>query len=110
MTTVENIAAMAAALNPATSVSHHIPFYPPAALIQTQWFIPSPTRNFHAEQLTADADKISVGNGGGGGEQPLDLTISSRSVNSNSSMGPMDGSKVPVNLRLPILDTKHILR
>ncbi|GJQ87442.1 hypothetical protein Trydic_g19207 [Trypoxylus dichotomus] len=113
MTTVENIAAIAAAaaLNPTSSVPHHIPFYPPAAaLIQSQWFMQGATRNFHPDRLVADAaDKISVGGGGGGGEQPLDLTISSKSTNSNSGAGPLDGSKGPVNIRLPMLDTKHIL-
>ncbi|KAK9736544.1 CENP-B N-terminal DNA-binding domain [Popillia japonica] len=105
MTTVENIAAIAAvALNPASSVSHHMPFYTPAAL---QWFMPGAARNFHTDRLTADVEKTSAGTG----EQPLDLTISSKSAsNNNGSAGSLDGSKGAVNIRLPTLDTKHIFK
>lgn len=97
MTTVENIAAIAVAagLNPSSTVSH-IPFYSPA-LIQSQWYMPGAPRNFHSDR--PDTEKS--------GEQPLDLTISSKSLNNNNS-NSID-NKTPLN-RLPTLDTRHVFK
>ena len=105
MTTIENIAAniaAVAALNPPGAGVSNLPFYPPS-LMQTSWYLPNATRNFHVERMETEKS----------GEQPLDLSSKTGNVNNSSGGTNNNGTSIFIdkaaNMRFP-LDTKHIFK
>lgn len=105
MTTIESVASMAtlaavAALSgnpPASPSAPHLPFYAPG-LIPPNWYLANVARNFQHTERLAEVEKTS-------GEQPLDLSCSKGGAVNNSIE-----NKIPPNMKLPILDTKHIFK
>lgn len=102
MTTIESVASMAtlaavAALsgNPAVSpAAPHLPFYAPA-LIPPNWYL---ARNFQQTERLVEVEKTT-------GEQPLDLSCSK-----GGTVNHLIENKIPPNMKLPTLDTKHIFK
>ncbi|RZC37911.1 hypothetical protein BDFB_001442, partial [Asbolus verrucosus] len=100
MTTIESVTSMALAAafsggNSPGTPAPHMPFYTPN-ILSHNWYLANVARSFQADRLQENVDK------GGSGEQPLDLSKGSAS---NSAPGEC---RVPNNVRLPTLDTKHI--
>lgn len=91
------LAAVAAlsANNPGAAAHNH-PFYP-QNLIPHNWYtIANVTRSFHPERMEVEKS----------GEQPLDLS----SKGGGNTASTVTENKVPTNIRLPTLDTKHIFK
>lgn len=97
MATLAAVAALSG--NPAGSpAAPHLPFYAPG-LIPPNWYIANVARNFQHTERLAEVEKTS-------GEQPLDLSCSKGGATVNNSLE----NKVLPNIKMPVLDTKHIFK
>lgn len=130
MATLESVTSMAslaavAALTGGPQAAQ-VPFgYQPLFAGAPNWYLNSLARNLQQQcEQRMDVDKPAGAPGApGGGDLPLDLsskpgnstasnvnnTHSVSTIPTSNSINPLD-NKIPANIRLPALDTKHIFK